>query len=169
MKWNDYIESIARSVARKVGLVCCVRQSFSTESVLQIYTSTFVPVLNIAATSRLVLLLHISTFLTKSKQGSVMLTVLTWHLDFIHFPTTVTWRPWSWSRSLRFKVEIVRCNRKFYSNSFFFSHFLHIEPSFGSCFPAIYDLSKIKHQVPFSVFLFSYSFIGLTNIFFHFQ
>lgn len=40
MKWKDYIESIAGSVAKKTGSLCRARQFVPPESVLHIYKSS---------------------------------------------------------------------------------------------------------------------------------
>lgn len=95
LKWNDSMESISRSAVWNVDLLCGVGKLFSPES--QIFISLpFINALYIAATCGLVLVMYIWRFLIKPKESAV-LSVLTWHLGFSHFPTDVMQLCWAFS------------------------------------------------------------------------
>lgn len=135
---------------------------------------------------------NISRF-SKSKEGSIMLLILTWHLDFSCFPTTMTWLvsgfffffnkyfhgnwlnkvsflvPWQHefkhtTKAHCFTVEIANGNCKFYSNNYFSL----LELCSVSYFPATYKLQNfqcnINHHLVFLNLVLLLSFL-LTKIF----
>lgn len=77
-KRNYYIELFSRSAARKVGSLSRDRNIFSQEATLNVHKYIIRSCIFILLTYVVQSLLLISSFLTKSKERSVILSFLTW-------------------------------------------------------------------------------------------
>ena len=64
LTWNNYIESIAKSAAMKIGSLYRARNFLSSESILYLYKATIRPCLEYCCHICLVLLLIVLVFLT---------------------------------------------------------------------------------------------------------
>lgn len=92
MKWSDYIESLGRSFASNGGSHFVPDNLSSQDSACTFIYLLLHCLLNISNICGLIHL-YLMRFSTKSKDGSVILCILIWHLDYSHLSTTMTWFP----------------------------------------------------------------------------
>lgn len=97
---SDYIKSTASSPAWKVGSLCLTRFFSRQKTSCAFKNLLFVHALNNITFSGRVLLLYISGFLTTSKEGSIMQSILIRHLFICYFLTDVTWIPTIFSTNI---------------------------------------------------------------------
>ena len=183
--WNTYIESIAKSAARKVGSLFRSRNFLSPDSILYLYKATIRPCMEYcchiwagASTNSLKLLdriqrrvvsligpnlsLKLHSLSHRRNVASLSLFYKYHHGHCSDDLKDLTPALKIFNRVTRYSttahsmtVQVPTCYKQFYTSSFFPRASILWNSLPSSCFPACYDLQKFKSNVNRHLLLFS--------------